>query len=215
MSPASARALRRRRVAELRAAEPHLSLRQMADRLGISRDTVTRDLAEIDRDAAESAPPADQTEPVAEGSSAAGSATGAEAADSAPQVSGGGRTDQPPVAEVVRQPAAPVADRVAGHLAVMVGHRPEAADRPPAALPRRVAEPLADADLSRWPAVRRDLAVLAQTERSPEALAHQAITALAHHYSRALARGDIQPGQPFVVTDMTLRPLPVPAPRGS
>lgn len=186
MSPASARALRRRRVAELRAAEPDLSLRQMADRLGVSRDTVTRDLAEIDQDPAGTAPPAGRPEPVAEASSAAGSATGAEAADPAPQVSGGGRTDQPVAGEAS---AAPVAQ-----------------DRPPAGLPRRVAEPLAGIDVSQWPALRRDLAVLAQSGRSAEALVHQAVVALAYGYRQALDRGDLQPGQPFIVSGMTLRP---------
>ncbi|MFE2046702.1 hypothetical protein ACFXAZ_38485 [Streptomyces sp. NPDC059477] len=44
MTPASARAQRRQRVAELRVADPALSLRQMAEQLEISRDTVTRDL---------------------------------------------------------------------------------------------------------------------------------------------------------------------------
>ncbi|MFJ4687080.1 HTH domain-containing protein [Streptomyces sp. NPDC088789] len=57
MTPSSARAMRRRRVAELRAAEPRLSFRQMAARLEISRDTVRRDLAALGL-AAESAPPA-------------------------------------------------------------------------------------------------------------------------------------------------------------
>lgn len=84
---------------------------------------------------------------------------------------------------------------------------------PVARLPRRVAQPLDGVDLRQWPAVRRDLAVLAQTGRSPQALAHQAITALAHHYARALAAGDLEPGQPFIVRDMVLCPLPCPAAR--
>lgn len=84
---------------------------------------------------------------------------------------------------------------------------------PVAQLPRRVANPLAGMDVSQWPAVRRDLAVLAQTGRTAEALAHQAITALAHFYGRALAAGDIEPGQPFIVSSMVLRPLPKPAAR--
>ncbi|NJP75713.1 hypothetical protein, partial [Streptomyces sp. C1-2] len=66
---------------------------------------------------------------------------------------------------------------------------PVAQDRPLAGLPRRVAQPLAGVDLSQWRAARRDLAILAQTGRSAEALAQQAITAVAHHYARALARG--------------------------
>lgn len=80
-------------------------------------------------------------------------------------------------------------------------------DAPARELPRRVAQPLGGVDLSQWPAVRRDLAVLAQTGRTAEAMAHQAIAALAHHYRQALARGDIQPGTPFIVSAMTLRPV--------
>ncbi|MFJ5156362.1 hypothetical protein ACIQCF_33340 [Streptomyces sp. NPDC088353] len=140
------------------------------------------------------------------------------------------------VAEATRQPAVPVAERVAGHLAVMVGHGPqtqplddvdrsqrskvadqaEATDQPPAAppaLPRRVAQPLAGIDVSQWPALRRDLAVLAQCGRSPESLVHQAVVTLAHSYRQALARGELAPGQPFIAMDMTLRPLPMPAAR--
>ena len=170
MTPASARSLRRARVAELRQAEPDLSHREMAQKLGLSKDTVRRDLEAIEEEAARSAPPAEQPEP-----------TGSDGvAQTAPQVSGGG---------------APGGAQTA----------------PVAQLPRRVAQPLAGADLSQWPAVRRDLAVLAQTGRTAEALAHQAITALAHHYARALARGDLKPGTPFVVSGMTLRPLPAPA----
>jgi hypothetical protein len=165
-----------------------MSLRQMADRLGISRDTVTRDLEAIGQEAAENRPPADQPDAVAEAPSAEGPAEDAPVADSAPQASEDGRTVRPPVAEA---PALPVAQ-----------------DRPLAGLPRRVAQPLAGVDLGQWPAVRRDLAVLAQTGRSAEALAHQAITALAHHYAQALARGQLRPGQPFLVSGMTLRPVP-------
>lgn len=95
MTPASARALRRRRVAELRAAEPDLSLRQMAVRLGLSRDTVSRDLDAIARMAAESAPPA--AEPAAAGRERSGPV-----ADPAPQASEG-------VAQLPRRVADPLA----------------------------------------------------------------------------------------------------------
>jgi hypothetical protein len=98
---------------------------------------------------------------------------------------------------------ADVADQVADRSATVADHAP---DRP---LPQRVAQPLDGFDVSQWPAVRRDLAVLAQTGRSAEALAHQAVTAMAHHYRRALDHGDIAAGQPFIVTQMTLRPIPV------
>ncbi|WP_432135843.1 hypothetical protein [Streptomyces sp. bgisy154] len=115
------------------------------------------------------------------------------------------------------QPVAEVADRVAepvAEVAEPVADRPTArdgqlADRP---LPRRVAQPLAGVDLGQWPAVRRDLAVLAQTGRSAEALAHQAITAVAHHYARALAQGLLQPGQEFHISSVVLRPRPAARP---
>lgn len=111
-----------------------------------------------------------------------------------------------PAAEVA-EVADPVAEVAAG------GRQPVAAadsqTRRPSArarLPRRVAQPLAGVDVSQMPALRRDLAVLAATGRPAEALVHQAVTALAHHYSRALADGHLQPGQPFIVSDMTMRP---------
>lgn len=158
------RADRRTLVRQLH--EQGLSRRAIADRLGIGKDTVRRDLAAIERQAAEETAPPD--------------APGAPDAPQAGQDTTGKNAPQ----------GAPVAQ-----------------------LPRRVAHPLDGADLSRWPAVRRDLAVLAQCGRTAEELAHQAITALAHHYSRALAAGDIEPGQPFTVAAMTLRPLPRPAAR--
>ncbi|OSZ56276.1 hypothetical protein OQI_33820 [Streptomyces pharetrae CZA14] len=101
-----------------------------------------------------------------------------------------------PVAAGGRQPAAAVAAT-------------DGQDRRPVAelrLPRRVAQPLAGIDVSQWPALRRDLAVLAQCGRPPEALVHQAVTALAHGYRRALDSGHLEPGQPFLISDMTLRP---------
>lgn len=86
---------------------------------------------------------------------------------------------------------------------------------PVAQLPRRLAQPLAGIDVSKWRAVRRDLAVLAQTGRTPEELVHQAVTALAHHYAKALAGGQLPAGQPFFVRAMQLTPLPVPAARST
>lgn len=169
MTPSSARELRRKRVAQLRRDEPDLSVRAMAQRLGLSRDTVRRDLEELERQGAQSAPPGREGAPdVVQ--------RDAPVAQSAPRVPGGGAQEAVQFA-------------------------------PSAGLPRRVAQPLAGVDLSQWPAVRRDLAVLAQTGRTAEALAHQAITALAHHYARALARGDIERGQEFIVSSITLRPL--------
>jgi DeoR/GlpR family transcriptional regulator of sugar metabolism len=150
VTPASARSLRRAKVAELRAAEPNLSLRRMAARLGLSRDTVTRDLAELDRQAAQAAPQANE---------------------------GGAATP--------------------------------ARDAPPVALPRRVADPLADMDVSQWRALRRDLAVLAQSGLSAEA--HQAVVSLAHQYKQDLAAGRLLPGQRFLIRSLDLRRAPVAA----
>jgi DNA-binding transcriptional MocR family regulator len=153
VTPADARALRRRKVAELRAAEPDLSLRQMAERLGLSRDTVTRDLAEIDRRAAESAPPADG-------------------------------------------PRAPVAETA-----------------PP--LPVRAPDLLAGIDVSGSRALRRDLAILAQSGERAEALVHQAVVALAHQYRQDLAAGRLRPGQRFLVRSVDLRLAPAEAARAA
>lgn len=161
-----------------------LSARRIAERLGVGKDTVRRDLASLaSEDAQQDAPPG------------------------APGV-----TDAPQVGEDVSDGGAPQDAPLAGPGAAGApdGDAPGA---PVAQLPRRVAQPLAGIDLSGWPAARRDLAVLAQTGRSPEAMAHQAINALAHHYRQALATGRLEPGVPFVVSDMRLTPLPVPAGR--
>lgn len=82
-----------------------------------------------------------------------------------------------------------------------------------APLPRRVADPLADMDVSQWRALRRDFAVLAQTGQKPEVLVHQAVVTMAHAYKQALARGDIQPGTPFLVRSVDLVPVPARAAR--
>ncbi|MDX2681075.1 HTH domain-containing protein [Streptomyces soliscabiei] len=166
MSPSSARALRRARVAQLAREEPDLSHRQMGQRLGISRMTVTRDLAELARDAA-------QPDPPAEAATAGAVARSEPLAHAEPQVTASGTP-------AVAQPVTP----------------------PP--LPRLVAAPLDGVDLSKWPAVRRDLAVLAQSGLSAEAVAHQAIVATAFAYRQAIARGDLQPGQPFLIRDVRL-----------
>lgn len=185
MTPASARDLRRKRVAELRRDEPTLSLRQMAQRLGLSRDTVRRDLADLDQAAANSAPPvADPASPDA--------AVAAPLSQTAPQVSTAVASGAADSATPGEASAAPVAHR--------------------APLPRRVTGPLAlpdGFDLHQWPAVRRDLASLAQTGVPVEKLVHDAIVTMAHHYRKALAAGHIAPGQSFTVSDVTLRPLPV------
>jgi len=77
-------------------------------------------------------------------------------------------------------------------------------DAPVAQLPRRVADPLAGMDVSQWRALRRDLAVLAQTGSSPESLVHLAVVALAHQYGKELAAGRLKPGERFVVRSMDL-----------
>ncbi|KPC86281.1 hypothetical protein ADL35_12425 [Streptomyces sp. NRRL WC-3753] len=172
MTPASARDLRRARVAKLRQAEPDLSHRDMAQRLGISKDTVRRDLEALDTDVAQPAPP-----------DAEGQAPGAPTvAHTAPQVG-----------EDTAPPAVPSAAEVA----------PSAPAHP---LPVRQADPLAGMDVSQWRALRRDLAILAQSGQSAEALVHQAVVATAHAYRQALAAGELQPGDGLLITGMTLRP---------
>ena len=186
MTPSSARTLRRQRVADLRAAEPDLSLRQMAERLDISRDTVTRDLAEIDRRAAEDAPPDDQPEQVAETSSAGGVAESAPVDDPAPQVSGGGRGGEPVAAEASADPVAQ--------------------GRPSVALPRRVSAERLEIDLRKRPGLRRDLAVLADLELGHEELVDFAVQVLATGYRQGLADGAIRQGL-FRVLGMKVAPL--------
>jgi hypothetical protein len=205
VSPASARALRRRRVAELRAAEPELSLRQMADRLGISRDTVTRDLEAIDQEAADNRPPAETPDPAAEAPSAGDAAEGAPVADPAPQVSEGGRSGSPSAG------------------AVSAGQVPQ--ERPPADEPDRVAqapadevaEPVADGgagqrlviDLSRHPGLAEDLALLETTGATTAEVIDYAVDRLAATVRNARARGLLAEGQRFQVVNIRLRPLPV------
>ncbi|MFF5004658.1 HTH domain-containing protein [Streptomyces phaeochromogenes] len=166
MSAASSRRnLRRENVRQLSQAEPDLSHRQIAERLGISKDTVRRDLDALAR--AAGAQPAVPDVPVA------------------PQAIAGGATPSAPSEQVAR----PLPRRM-----VQAGG--------PLTLPDGF-------DLRRWPAVRRDLATLAQTGLTAEKIAHDAITAVAHSYRQALAVGDIEVGQSFRVSHVTLRPLPV------
>lgn len=162
MSAASGRRnMRRENVRQLSQREPGLSHRQLGDRLGISKDTVRRDLDALAQEAGADGAAPDEPDQA-----------------SAPQVSEGG------------------AD----------GADEDAPDEPRRELPRRLA-PLAGApDLSQWPALRRDLAVLAQSGISTEALVHHAVTALAHAYRGALDRGELRPGDRFIVRAMELRP---------
>lgn len=189
MTPASARSLRRKRVAELRQAEPGLSLRQMAGRLGLSRDTVRRDLDDLAQQTAESATPADGATAAAE--SAPGGA--GMVSQTAPQVNAGGVADSATAAEASSSPVAhgaPLPQRLTGPLELPDGY-----------------------NLHQWRAVRRDLAVLAPSGMSAEAIVHLAVSALAADYTKALAAGDIEPGQPIFIDRMVLRPRAVVGPR--
>ncbi|NEB00599.1 helix-turn-helix domain-containing protein [Streptomyces sp. SID13726] len=157
-------------------ADEGLSRRRIAQRLGVSKDTVRRDLEKL-RAAAE---PVD--EPLAEPPGEPGD------------------VDEPQVSEAVSEEGAPVDEPGGEPLDEPVGARV-------AQLPRRVAH--ADdllIDLRRWPALRRDLAVLAATGLSPDALINQAVVVLAFGYRQAVLAGRIQPGQPFVVRDLTVGP---------
>lgn len=114
------------------------------------------------------------------------------------------------------QPVAEVA--AGGSQPVAVVAATDGQERRPVAelgLPQRLPQSLDGIDVSRSRALRRDLALLAQTGRTAEALVHQAVVAMAHHYRQALADGRLQPGQPFHVRAMTLTPLPVPAARSA
>ncbi len=169
------RRLRREQLRRLTTDEPGLSHRQLAKRLGVSKDTVRRDLEALAHEEER-----------------------ADAPD-APQVSEGGAHEDAP-------PGAP------GDAGAPAEDAPGAAGAP---LPRRVAQPLADMDVSQWRALRRDLAVLVLTGHPAEAMVHQAVVALAHCYRQALARGELEHGQPFLVSGMTLRPLAPAADRPS
>jgi hypothetical protein len=155
VTPASARGVRRARVRSLAQSEPDLSHREMGLRLGISKDTVRRDLEALAQDE--------------------------------PQVTGGGA---PGGAECDTGVAATGA--------------PGAHGAPRMALPQRMAQDGGAVDLSQMPGLRRDLALLAQTGKSVEALIHQAVVAMAFGYRTALARGHVEPEAPFIVRDMTL-----------
>jgi hypothetical protein len=153
------RADRRTLVRQL--AEEGLSQRQIGARLGVSKDTVRRDLDAIGcQDTSGDAPPVEPDDP------------------DAPQVSPG---------EVAQ--SAPPVEPLAQH-----------AGRP--------ADPVAGIGASQRRDMRRDLALLAQTGKTTEALIYQAVVAMAHAYRQARARGDIERGVPFFVREMTLAPLP-------
>ncbi|WP_406262522.1 DeoR family transcriptional regulator [Streptomyces chartreusis] len=151
-------------------AQEDLSQRQIAARLGVSKDTVRRDLEKI----------AAQGEP--------GDAPPTSPAD----------PDAPQVSEDIPHDPAP---QDAPH------------DEPVAQLP----DPHAGIDVSQCLGLRHDLALLAQTGKSHQALVYQAVITLARAYWHALESGEIAPGVPFTVTSLQLTPLPhraVPAEAG-
>jgi DNA-binding transcriptional MocR family regulator len=176
-------------------AKEGLSQRAIAKRLNISKDTVRRDL---DRIAAEAEPddaPAAEPEAPAE-----------------PQVSEGVAEETVPEDAPLAEPQARVSELWDAPL-----DEPDEPDAPPAEpvahLPRRVAHQRLEMDLAGRPAMRRDLAVLAQSGRTVEQLVSQAVIALAFGYRQALARGDLLPGETFLVTELTVQPAPRPAAR--
>jgi hypothetical protein len=156
--------------------EEGLSQRAIAKRLKVSKDTVRRDLEQIAAEAEpDDAPPAETGDPDAPQVSA----TVPE--ESAPD-------DAPPVE--TGDPAAPQG-------------APMASQGAPVA--RRVAHPRLEMDLRQWPAMRRDLAVLRKSGRSVDELVSQAVIVLAFGYRQALDRGEVEPGEPFTVTGLTVR----------
>jgi hypothetical protein len=174
---------RRTLVRQLR--EEGLSQRAIGKRLKVSKDTVRRDLEEIERqdageDGPDDAPPAAPDDP------------------HAPQVSEG---DSP----VGAPPGAP--DDAPGTGPARASGQGGAA--PVAQLPRRVSQERLEIDLRRWPDLRRGLAVLASAGLSHEDAVVQAVAVLAAAYRQGLAQGRITQG-PFVVRDVTVSPLLMP-----
>ncbi|MFE3855274.1 hypothetical protein ACFXPN_29600 [Streptomyces griseorubiginosus] len=183
MSPENARAVRRARLARLLKEEPALTRKELAQRLGLKKDTLRRDLEAIAHDAPAQEAPAQES-----------------AAHNAPalpahQVNAG----EAPDAQDVRAGAEPAAHVPAhdAHPAREVLH-----------LPRRSAHQRLEMDLAGRPAMRRDLALLAQSGRTVEELVHQAVVSLAFGYRRALARGEVLPGETFLVTELAVRAAP-------
>ncbi|MEU1474547.1 HTH domain-containing protein [Streptomyces sp. NPDC005760] len=190
-----------RRTLVRQLSEDGLSARAIAQRLKVSKDTVRRDLAALAEEDESAQEPDDEPQ-----NAEAPQVTADAAADGAPSdepqeapVDGPasdlwapGEPEDAPVEELVDEPVEP--------------------DAPPR-LPRRIrpSEELV-IDLSRWPALRRDLAVLEATGLSPEALVNQAVIVLAFGYKQAVSAGRIRPDGPFIVRDMTVSP-PVPGPR--
>lgn len=116
-------------------------------------------------------------------------------------------------------PPAETADTAAPQASDAAGQDSAPGDAPQDA---PVAHPHAGIDVSQCRGLRHDMALLAQTGKPAEALVFQAVAAVAYAYKLALARGDIEPGVPFVVREMQLvplrhratRPAPVPSEAG-
>lgn len=166
-----------RRTLVRQLSQQNLSQRQIAARLGISKDTVRRDLEAIEREGEPGdAPPAAPDD-----------------ADT-PQVSEG---DEPEGAPQDAPPAEPDDVREA---------HDAAPGAPVAQLPRRVSAARVEIDLRQWPGLRRDLAVLADGgfDDPVDAIA-QAVKVLATGYRQGLAQRRIIPG-PFVVRHLVVGP---------
>ncbi|AVV46433.1 HTH domain-containing protein [Streptomyces sp. ID05-04B] len=169
-----------RRTLVRQLSEQGLTRRAIAERLGVSKDTVRRDLEAIAReDEPDGAPHDAPDEP------------------DAPQVSD---PDEPDGAPQDAPPAEPDSDDEPNDAA------PDAPAEPVAQLPRRVSPQRLEIDLRQWPALRRDLAVLASTGLALEEAIAQAVGVLAAGYRQGLAQRRIVPG-PFVVRGMTVGPL--------
>ncbi|MET9089658.1 helix-turn-helix domain-containing protein [Streptomyces sp. NPDC004237] len=162
-----------------------LSQRQIARRLGISKDTVRRDLETL---ASHDEP---QDEPLAEPDDEPDDPDAPQVSESAAPAGAPGDEpgDEPPA-----EPESPtVADRPIG-------------DAPPA-LPRRIpARQQLVIDLDRSPTLRRALADLGVTGVDTEVLVGQAVVALAVGYRVGVARDRIQPDAPFIVRAMEVGP---------
>lgn len=107
--------------------------------------------------------------------------------------------DTPPT-----DPADPDAPQVSEH----IPHEPAPEDAPLDEPLAQVPDPHAGIDVSQCLGLRHDLALLAQTGKSHQALVYQAVITLARAYWRALESGEIAPGVPFTVTSLQLTPLP-------
>ncbi|MFK0155398.1 DeoR family transcriptional regulator [Streptomyces sp. NPDC090493] len=171
------RADRRTLVRQL--AGEDMSQRQIAARLGVSKDTVRRDLAEL----------ASEDEPQDAPDDALDDPDAPQVTEAVPDM--GAPQDEPPAA-----PESPASAA-------------RAAEGAPPALPRRIPahDRLAvDIDLARWPKLRTALAELATTGVDTERLIVQALVTLAAGYRQGVAAGDTPYGHPFHVRLISVGP---------